>query len=128
VQAAAKAALPDFPGRVLALLPQIPRIFDDCGVWKVGRADRKVSSQARSDVPTLLMSGSLDGITPPAWAAVAAEGLPKSRSLVIPGVGHDVIRLSECARTIMVGFLNQPSGGYDTSCVDKLTVPPFTTG
>jgi len=73
------------------------------------------------------MSGTLDGATPPSSADVAATGLRNSRSLVFPGLGHAVIG-SECARTTMVAFLNQPAGGYDASCVDNLTVPPFATG
>jgi pimeloyl-ACP methyl ester carboxylesterase len=131
VQAMAKAALPDFPDRVLGLLPQqgfLSRLFDDCAVWDVGRADTRVSAQARSDVPTLLLSGTLDGITPPGWAAAAATGLPNSRSLLFPGLGHYVFPSSECARTAVTGFLDQPSGGHAATCVSELTVPPFSVG
>jgi len=131
VQAAAKAALPDFPDEVLSLLPQeefVARIFADCAAWDVGRADPQVTAQTRSDVPTLLMSGSFDGATAPRWADAAATGLSRSRSLLFPGLGHAVLFQSECARATLISFFNQPSGGYDTSCVDALTVPPFTTG
>lgn len=131
VQAAGQAALPDFPDRVLSLPPQqefVARIFPDCAAWDVGRADRRVTAQTRSDVPALLMSGTFDGPAGTRWAAAAATGLSRSRVLVFPGLGHSVFDQSACARAILVGFFDQPSGGYDTSCVDTLTVPPFTTG
>jgi pimeloyl-ACP methyl ester carboxylesterase len=131
VQAAAKAALPDFPDRVLSTLPEqdyLSRVFDDCATWDVGRADPRVRTPARSDVPTLLMNGTFDGTTPAASAAAAAKTLPHSRTLLFPGLGHDIVGQSECAQTVTAAFLDQPSGGYDTSCVDKITVLPFTTG
>ncbi|MBO1269815.1 alpha/beta fold hydrolase [Arthrobacter cavernae] len=126
-QAAAKAALPDFPDRVLSMLTDKPYLFNTCKIWDVGKADASVNSPVRSDIPTLLMSGSLDGLTPPAWATMVANGLSRSKALVFPGIGHGVVYGSECARTSMLAFLNQPAGGYDTSCVANVTVPPFTT-
>jgi hypothetical protein len=29
---------------------------------------------------------------------------------------------------MMFAFLDRPCGGYDSGCLDSLTVPPFTTG
>jgi pimeloyl-ACP methyl ester carboxylesterase len=131
VRAAAKAALPDFPDRVLSLLPQEEfhaNLFTDCAAWDVPAADARVARQTRSDVPALVMSGGFDAATAPRYAAAAAAGLPNSRSLLFPGLGHAVLFQSECARAIFVSFFDQPAGGYDSSCVDGLTVPPFTTG
>ncbi|MFJ9643904.1 alpha/beta fold hydrolase [Streptomyces sp. NPDC101206] len=130
LQAAAAASLPDLPERVLSLLPQqefVSRILSDCQAWDVGRADPGVSAPTRSDVPTLLMSGSFDGPAGTRWATAAATGLTRSRHLVFPGLGHAVFDQSDCARAILVSFLDRPSGGYDTSCADTLTVPPFRT-
>ncbi|MFK0256206.1 alpha/beta fold hydrolase [Streptomyces sp. NPDC090445] len=130
VQAAAKASLPEFPDRVLSLLPQqefVSRIFSDCAAWDTGRADPRVTAQARSDVPALLMSGSFDGPAGTRWATAAATGLTHSRHLVFPGLGHAVLDQSECARAILVSFFDRPSGGYDTSCSDTLTAPSFRT-
>lgn len=131
VQAAAKAALPGFPDRVLSMPPQqefVARIFADCAVWDVGRAGPRVTAQTHSDVPALLMSGTFDGPSGTRWAAAAATGLSRSRTLVFPGLGHAVLDQSGCARAILVSFFNQPSGRYDTSCLGTLAVPPFTNG
>lgn len=42
-----------------------------------------------SDVPTLFVSGSLDGRTPPANAHSAASGFANAHQLLIDGAGHD---------------------------------------
>ncbi|HVS04384.1 MAG TPA: alpha/beta fold hydrolase [Thermoanaerobaculia bacterium] len=42
----------------------------------------------RSDVPALLISGTLDGRTPPSSAEAVAAGLSKSVHLVLEGAGH----------------------------------------
>jgi pimeloyl-ACP methyl ester carboxylesterase len=129
VEAVARTALPTFPARVLALVPQEPRVFSECTVWHVHRASPSVSQPVHSAVPVLLMTGTFDAITSPAWADLAAQGLTHATVLRFPGVGHDVIGWRhKCGATVMVKFLDRPNGGYDTSCVDKLTVPAFKTG
>ncbi|MFF5019833.1 alpha/beta fold hydrolase [Streptomyces sp. NPDC001165] len=131
LRAAAKAALPGFPDQVLSQLPQqefVDRILARCAAWDVGRADPGVKAQTRSDVPALLMSGTFDGPAGTRWAAAAATGLSHSRRLVFPGLGHASLLQSDCARSILVSYFDHPSGGYDTSCFDTLTVPPFDTG
>jgi pimeloyl-ACP methyl ester carboxylesterase len=126
-QAEARHALPDLPDRVLASTPQVPRIFQDCGIWNAGRADPATLQPTRSDIAVLLLNGALDGITPPAWAESAGTGLTNSKVLVLPGAGHDVIQWNDCAVPVMLAFLDNPTGGYDTECVEQLSTPPFAT-
>ncbi len=42
----------------------------------------------RSDVPTLLLSGALDPVTPPRWGEEVLRGLGNARHVVAPGAGH----------------------------------------
>jgi pimeloyl-ACP methyl ester carboxylesterase len=51
---------------------------EDCAVWDAGAAGEAVHDVARNDVPVLMLSGSFDAVTPPSWARVAAESLPRS--------------------------------------------------
>jgi pimeloyl-ACP methyl ester carboxylesterase len=127
VRAEARRALPDFPERVLGLLPQVPRLLDDCAIWNVGRASPSVEQPTHSDVPVLLLNGTLDGVTPPDWAHAAATGLTNSEVVLIPGAGHDVIQWSDCGLRVMLDFLQRPAGRSRAACVDQLTVPPFAT-
>jgi pimeloyl-ACP methyl ester carboxylesterase len=75
-----------------------------------------------------LLAGTFDAITPPRWARQAAEGLSRARVLEFPGLGHSVVPASDCARAILVDFLDRPDGGYDTACLDSVTVPEFDAG
>jgi pimeloyl-ACP methyl ester carboxylesterase len=120
----ARQVLPDFPAKVLALTPQQPHLFADCQAWPVPPADPAVTAPVHSDVPVLELSGTFDAITPTAWARMAAETLPNSRIIEFPGDGHGVVNWTDCAATVMVGFLDQPDGGYSTSCVPS-SPPPF---
>lgn len=124
VLALAQPALPGLPAEVLSLVPQIPRIIEECGVWNAGRADPAVLAPVRSDIPTLLLTGTLDAVTPPSQAELAAEGLPNGRVVRIPGSGHDVLSQSPCAQQITIDFLDAPTD-YDAGCAAAVQVPAF---
>jgi pimeloyl-ACP methyl ester carboxylesterase len=125
VAARAKQALPTFPDAVLALVPQLPYPFTDCAAWTVPAAGAAVHQPATTDVPTLLLSGSLDAITPPRWADVAASTLGNVRHLIVPGAGHDVmVWAPACAVAMMRSFLADP-GQADDRCLADLQVAPF---
>lgn len=116
--------LPQLPADVLSLPPQTARIVDECREWNVGRADEAVHAPVRSDVPALLLAGTLDAATPPSQADLAAEGLPNGRVVRIAGSGHDVLSASTCAQQITIDFLDDPTD-YDAGCAATTRVPPF---
>jgi pimeloyl-ACP methyl ester carboxylesterase len=124
ILATAQRALPELPAEVLSLVPQIPRLVEECAVWDVGRADAAVFTPVLSDIPALLLTGTLDAVTPPSQAELAAEGLPNGDVVRIAGSGHDVLSGSPCAQQIMVDFLREPTG-YDAGCAATLRVPAF---
>lgn len=126
--ATAKKALPGFPDSVLTLVPQATRIIPECGIWNVARADPAALDATLSNVPVLLLTGSLDAVTPPSQAYLAAKTLSQSTVVPITGVGHDTFDASSCARSITSSFFNEPGGGYNTSCAKALGDPTFTTG
>jgi pimeloyl-ACP methyl ester carboxylesterase len=95
-------------------------VFDDCAKWNVPTADPAVREQTHSDIPVLMLEGSLDAVTPVTFAEAAASGLSNSRTLVFPGAGHGVMSWSpKCAVTVMNNFLNEPQG-FDDSCVNSV--------
>jgi pimeloyl-ACP methyl ester carboxylesterase len=126
IAAAGKQALPGFPDSVLARPPQLPYLPQECPIWNVGTAPPSVHGAARSDVPALLLAGTFDAVTPPSQADEAARTLSNARVERFPGIGHDVFRASECARSITASFLADPTH-TDTSCLASVTVPTFTT-
>jgi pimeloyl-ACP methyl ester carboxylesterase len=126
VLARGREVLPRYPRSVLAQPPQFTYMFDDCRVWDVPAAPASVHEPTVSEIPTLILSGSFDSVTPLAWAYAAAETLPNSRIARIPGVGHFVAPESPCAQSIIASFLLRPDAP-DTNCVATLRPPPFAT-
>jgi pimeloyl-ACP methyl ester carboxylesterase len=126
VLAQGRDVLPRYPRSVLSQPPQFTYMFDDCRVWDVPAAPASFREPAVSEVPTLLLSGSFDSVTPLAWAYAAAETLPNSRIANIPGVGHFVAPVSPCAQAVIASFLLRPDAP-DTNCVATLRPPTFVT-
>jgi hypothetical protein len=62
-----------------------PGICRGLGIPDLGDDYRRA---LRSDVPVLIISGTLDGRTPPRNAARVLEGLPNAQHVVIDGAGH----------------------------------------
>jgi len=70
-----------------------------------------------STVPTLILSGRIDAITPSAWAREVAQTLPNATLVEVAGAGHDVVSWSECARGIARSFVASPGDKLDTACL-----------
>lgn len=66
----------------------LPWATDGLGLPDLGDGFR---SDVKSSVPTLLVSGSLDGRTPAANAAEVARGLPNSHQLLVEGASHRLL-------------------------------------
>jgi pimeloyl-ACP methyl ester carboxylesterase len=118
----ARQAFPGYPDSVLAQAPQIPFAFNDCGIWDVLKAPAAQRAITRSSIPTLLLSGTFDAVTPPSQARIAARTLPNSTVVAIPGVGHDTVAKSRCAQHVFASFLAAPSAP-NTGCVARLSPP-----
>ena len=61
-----------------------------------------------SDVPTLLLSGGYDWLTPPAWGREAARSLSSSRHVVFRAQGHGVVIQDPCAARLRDSFIDNP--------------------
>lgn len=98
-----------------------------CADWPKASLPAGYREPVTSDVPTLLLSGELDPVTPPAWAEEAKRTLRHSLHVVVPGVGHNTVG-ADCARTLMHDLLTRGSvEGLTPSCGPSLTRPPFFT-
>ena len=78
----------------------------------------------RSDIPTLLLSGSRDPVTPARFADEVAEGLPNSLRVVVPGAGHGVA--GQCVETLQLKLIESGSvEGLNPSCIEGVPSPAF---
>ncbi len=104
---------------------QIDAMLEICKLWPRGPMDADLHSPLHSDVPTLLLSGEADPVTPPADAERAARGLTVKRLLVLSGEGHVQLSVS-CVPRLMAVFLNSADPeGLDTACLQGHSVQPF---
>ena len=78
-----------------------------------------------SSLPTLILSGEYDPITPFSNAQMAQHTLSNSFLYLFPATGHGVFYTASCPDTIMVDFLNQPTVKPDASCIALMSEPNF---
>jgi len=95
--------------------------------WNISKTAKDLRTARRSDIPTLLVSGTFDAVTPPSTGGAAAPTLTNSTVPAFPGVGHAVIQSSPCAQEVFASFRSDPAAP-DTACVAEFTPPPFNTG
>jgi pimeloyl-ACP methyl ester carboxylesterase len=101
-----------------------------CEMWPRGEIDPGFHRPVTADVPTLLISGELDPVTPPSWAEEVAAHLPDSLQVVIPHGHHgfDGLAHQECLENLLDQFVDSASfKDLDTACVETMTRPPFLT-
>lgn len=98
---------------------------NQCEVWPRGPVSPDFQAPLRSDVPTLLMSGELDPVTPPRYADDVARGLSNSRHLVGAGQGHIVLGRG-CMPRLAAEFVEKlDPATLDVACLDVLGPAPF---
>lgn len=100
-------------------------LLEICKSWPRGETSPAWGSPVYSDVPALLLSGEADPVTPPRYAERVAETLSHSFHIIGPGMGHGLTGRG-CMDTLVADFIAAGSvDGLDTTCVRKITPPPF---
>lgn len=103
----------------LDALPQI------CKKWPRGLVDPDFTQPLVSDIPTLLLSGSLDPVTPPADANRVAQSLKNSRHLIFEGAGHGQTGVSCMDRVLAEFYANVDPKSLNATCLNRRMQPPF---
>ncbi len=110
-----------------ALFGDIPGEFDECLVWGAGTADAIEDDPVSSNLPTLVLGGVFDPITPPQYGRQAAETLANSYFFEFPGLGHGVSTAHQCPLAITLDFLDDPSSTPSSACIANMGDPAFFT-
>ena len=71
-----------------------------------------------SNLPTLLLSGTFDPITPPAYAEQAATSLGFATKVTQAGRGHGIWIGDDCIGSIVEAFVADPARRLDTDCAE----------
>jgi hypothetical protein len=109
----------------LAPQPRYGAFVDDvCTVFGAGEAAPVEDELVQSAIPTLVLAGSYDPVTPPADGEALLAGLSAATFVELPHTGHGVM-VDECAQQIATAFLADPAVAIDTSCVDDVVEPAW---
>lgn len=94
-----------------------------CKTLPHGKVAPEFFEPTTSSIPTLLLSGSHDPVTPPSQAALAAKTLSKSKHIIVNGMGH-IVSHQPCARRVVGKFVT--AGSVDAAsdaCEKELSMP-----
>ena len=90
-----------------------------CRDWRIRLLDKKLLEPVKSDIPTLLLSGKFDPITPPAQADRVAAGLTRAYRFTFTSGTHGQAFAVPCANRIIAAFLDAPANAPDGSCAQE---------
>lgn len=101
-------------------------IFTTCTVWDVRQAPAIENAPVQSSLPTLVLAGQYDPVTPPAWGHLVASTLPNSTFIEFPGVGHGAAFGGPCPFVIFAAFLADPSARPNSGCLAQMSGPRWS--
>jgi pimeloyl-ACP methyl ester carboxylesterase len=96
-----------------------------CEDWSLTPSGPEANQPVSSSIPTLILAGEYDPVTPPAFGQIAAKTLRISYFFKFPGMGHGVSFAGNCPRSIMMAFFKAPARKPDSACIAKMTGPVF---
>lgn len=96
-----------------------------CRNWQVNDLSDQLDDPVVSDIPTLIFNGRFDPITPPANGQLVAKTLKNSYVHTFQNTGHGALLASDCALSMAVNFLDDPSQGPNSACVSTAPAIPF---
>jgi pimeloyl-ACP methyl ester carboxylesterase len=99
--------------------------FDVCRAWNLGQAGAEANQPVSSQIPTLVMAGEFDPVTPPAWGKQAASTLANAHFYQYPGLGHGTSTQEGCPRDMALAFFKDPSQAPDSACIAQMHEPIF---
>jgi pimeloyl-ACP methyl ester carboxylesterase len=101
--------------------------YSACQLWGVKPVPAFQKEPVRSSIPTFILEGEYDPVTPPANGMLAAQTLSRSYFFLFPGVGHGVSSpVSTCPGHIVKAFWENPAEKPDASCISSMPEPVFT--
>lgn len=101
--------------------------LNQCSVWPRGPVSPDFHQPLVTDIPTLLLSGEFDPVTPPRYGDQVLASLGKARHLVGKGQGH-ILLTRGCTPRLAAQFVDKlDPKGLDASCLEPMGSAPFFT-
>jgi pimeloyl-ACP methyl ester carboxylesterase len=106
---------------IAAFFPKsVQYMFMICQDWTGTTPNLRENQPVSNDIPTLILAGEFDPITPPDWGRMTAGHLSHAYFYEFRGNGHWVTRSSPCALSIAISFWANPVTPPDTTCMQSL--------
>lgn len=106
------------------LFQTAPRLQTICAAFEAGESPIS-ENQAVTDsgIPSLILSGEYDPVTPPRWAANVAENFDNSMYFNFPATGHGVSGSGDCAQSMLIDFfMIDDIQTLESSCIAELEI------
>ncbi len=114
----AQALVGQFPPQMHGpLLRNVEELAAVCGFWGAGWPDAIEAQAVTSDIPTLILAGEYDPVTPPGWARLAAATLGRHYYFEVPRGGHALVDAGPCPLGLVIDFINRPLDQPDGGCL-----------
>jgi len=99
-----------------------------CPVWPRYRPSENFYNPVTANIPTLIISGELDPVTPPSNGDFSAKTIPNSKHIVMKNSSHTP-GVSPCAINMISEFLEKKNpNDLDESCLKDIPEESFMTG
>lgn len=102
---------------------------DTCNAWRAALPPQPLRASDNepvvSDLPTLVLSGLYDPVTPPVYGRMAASHLVNGFFVEFDGIGHDALGNDACPNFIAERFLDDPQSPPRDACLGDSAPPNF---
>jgi pimeloyl-ACP methyl ester carboxylesterase len=99
-----------------------------CAGWPRGHLPAEFHQPLHTDIPTLILEGQFDPITPPRYGKEVLAHLGDARLLIARGQGHNVIGAGCMPRLVGKFIARLEPKALDAQCLDTLRpTPPFVS-
>ncbi len=98
-----------------------------CEAWDAVPPSAGEDDPVTNDIPTLVIAGRYDSITPPTFGQQVADHLPNSFYLEFPDQGHAPTASTgtDCPMQAVLSFFDHPDTGPDSACLADEQPPQF---
>lgn len=95
-----------------------------CSGWPVERTDPVLNAPVATDIPTIVLVGAYDPITPPEFAEAMLLRMSKGTLVLDPSIAHGLFADDNpCVHDIMLRFVDDPEEQLDVSCLAETPRP-----
>jgi len=99
--------------------------FSVCQLWGQQAVPNEQKQPVTSSLPTLILAGEYDPITPTSNAELALQTLSRGNLFQFPATGHGVFGTHACPDSIVAAFLQHPTTRPDGLCISGMSAPNF---